>query len=89
MTISHKKRQQLSRLVTEGENLDPVDLEAFYRWVHTSYEALGFRPSQQRRFDEYCRSSSDTYAMRIYVGVWILRLSLVDISTVSRDSENK
>jgi hypothetical protein len=53
MRISSKKRKQICKLIAEGENLDPLDLEGFYRWVHTSYMALGFHPSQQRSFDEY------------------------------------
>jgi len=86
MTISYKKKEQLGRLADEGENLDPLDLEAFYRWMHTSYRALGFHPSQQQRFDTYCRSSGDSNAMRIYVGVWILRLSLADASAANGNS---
>jgi len=31
----------------EGESLDPLDLEAFYRWMESSYEALEFDPVQQ------------------------------------------
>jgi hypothetical protein len=68
--------QTLSSLISEGENLNPIDLEAFYRWVHDSYEALGFDPLQQQRFEEYCRSSNDSISMRVYVGLWILKLTL-------------
>lgn len=78
MKISDPERQQIFKLITEGENLNPVELDLFYQWVQTSYEALGFHPGQQRRFDECCRSSCDSVFMRIYLGVWILRLSLSD-----------
>jgi len=76
MTVSDRKREQIFGLITEGENLDPVNLDLFYRWVQTSHEALGFHPSHQRRFDDCCRSSCDSIFMRIYLGVWILRLSV-------------
>ncbi len=89
MRISEQKRKQLCRLIAEGENLDLQDQDAFCRWVHTSYKALWFNPSQQRAFDEYCRSSFDFCAMRIFVGVWILRLSLEESTSESRDQRNR
>jgi len=88
MSVSNQKRKQIRKLVTQGENLDPLDLEAFYRWVHTSYKALGFYPDQQRTFDEYCRSSCDTFPMRVYVGLWILRLSLREAPSDNGDRQN-
>lgn len=76
MRIPDRKAEQILRLIAEGRGLNPTDQEAFCRWVHDSYEALGFDPFRQRRFDEYCRSSSDSNSARIYVGVWMLRLAL-------------
>jgi hypothetical protein len=64
------------RLIAEGENLDTDDLIAFYQWIHDALEALEFNPVQKQRFDAYCRSSSDSVSMRVFVGVWILKLSI-------------
>jgi hypothetical protein len=76
MKISTASRKRIFRLIAEGETLNPLDLEAFYRWVNDSYEALKFHPLQQQRFNEYCRSSCDTPSMRVYVGTWLLRLAV-------------
>ncbi len=75
-TICEQVREQLLGLIAHGENLNVKDLDAFYRWMEDSYEALGFHPVQQQRFDEYCRSSCDSNFMRIFIGVWMLRLAL-------------
>ena len=70
-------RARIVQLIDEGRSLfDSLDLEAFERWVQASYEALEFDPWEQQRFEEYCRSSSDTSFMRLFVGVWILGQSL-------------
>jgi hypothetical protein len=79
--ISEEKKEQLLRLVAEGEKLDPGDLEALYRWINDAYVALGFHPFHKQRFDEYCRTSSDSNSTRIYVGVWMLRLALQEASS--------
>ncbi|HTY25312.1 MAG TPA: hypothetical protein VMC85_19430 [Desulfomonilaceae bacterium] len=76
MEISDQKRKQILRLITEGENLNLQRLGAFYRWVNDSYEALEFDPFQQQRFDEYCRSSCESHFIRVYIGLWILKLTL-------------
>lgn len=89
MKISDQKRKQISRLIAEGERLDPLDIEVFYRWTHDSYEALGFDPVQQHRFDEYCRSSHDSNFMRVYIGVWMLRLALVETWQDSKDYQDR
>jgi hypothetical protein len=88
--ITDQKREQISRLIVEGETLSPLDLdlEAFYRWAHVSREALGFHPLQQQRFDQYCSSSCDSYSIRVYVGLWILRLALGEASSDSKDYQN-
>ena len=75
MRISGQASLQLIKLINEATGLDPHDLETFYRWVQASYEALEFDPVQQRRFDEYCRSSHDSSIMRLLVGTWMLRQS--------------
>ena len=75
-TISEQTREQLLDLIARGENLNVKDLTAFYRWIEDSYEALKFHPVQRQRFEEYCRSSCDSDFMRIFVGVWMLRLAL-------------
>lgn len=69
-------RARIVHLIDEAERLDSLDLTAFQQWVQDSYEALEFDPWQQQRFDEYCRSSSDSTSMRLFVGVWLLRQSL-------------
>jgi hypothetical protein len=76
MKISEQAKMQIQRLIDAGEGLDPFDLEAFYRWTHDSYEALSFHPVQQQRFDTYCRGSSDSTSMRLYVGLWMLKQAL-------------
>jgi len=76
MSISELAKTQLTQLIYEGETLEPFDLEAFYSWVEPSYEALEVDPVQQERFDKYCRSSCDSTAMRLYVGVWMLKQAL-------------
>jgi hypothetical protein len=86
--ISDQKREQISRLITEGENLNLQDLEALYRWIDDSYEALEFSPIHRRRFDDYCRSSFDSNSARTYVGVWMLRLALEEASPYSKDHKN-
>jgi hypothetical protein len=76
MKISEQAKTQIQRLIDAGEGLDPFDLEAFYRWMRDSYEALSFHPVQQQRFDMYCRGSSDSRSMRLYVGLWMLKQAL-------------
>lgn len=88
MTISEQAKSQVIRLIDEGERLNPLDLEAFYNWLEASYEALEFHPVQQRRFDEYCRSSYDSPSMRRFVGVWMLKLALEEASPGSRGCQN-
>jgi hypothetical protein len=86
--IPDREIEQILRLIAEGESLNLRDLEAFYRWVDDSYNALGFHPLQQQRFDEYCRSSSDTTPTRIYAGVWMLRLALGEAPSGNRSCQN-
>ncbi|MGO9122375.1 MAG: hypothetical protein ACLQPD_32775 [Desulfomonilaceae bacterium] len=76
MRGSEQARARIVQLIDEAESLDSLNLKAFQRWVQASYEALEFDPWQQQRFDEYCRLSSDTTSMRLFVGMWMLRLSL-------------
>jgi hypothetical protein len=42
MTISEQANAEIIALIAEGESLDPLDLEAFYRWVRAVDEALEF-----------------------------------------------
>ena len=88
MGIPDRKTKQILKLITDGENLNPLNLEVFYRWIDDSYEALGFDPLQQQQFDEYCRSSCDSNSMRVYLGLWILKLALGDILSDSRDQRS-
>lgn len=88
MRIFDQKKEQIAKLIAEGENLNLQDFEAIYRWIDESYEALEFHPLHKRRFDEYCRSSSDSRSARIYVGVWMLRMALEDSSLYSRDYQS-
>jgi hypothetical protein len=83
--ISDREKKHISKLITEGEKLNPLDLEDFYRWLHASYEALGFNPLQQQRFEDYCRSSCDSNSMRVYIGAWILKLALREASFFDKD----
>jgi hypothetical protein len=85
VTISDPEKEQILRLIAEGENLDLQDLEALYRWIDDAHEALGFHSVHKQRFDEYCRSSSDSNSARIYLGVWMLRLALEEASSESSD----
>jgi hypothetical protein len=77
--ISRANRERVFKLISDGETLDLLDLEDFYRWVNDSYEVLEFDPLHQQRFDDYCRSSCDSNLMRVFIGVWILKLALGDI----------
>lgn len=76
MRISEQVKVLVQGLINEGENLDPFNLEAFYGWTQASYEALSFHPLQQQRFDKYCRGSSDSTSMRLYIGLWMLKQAL-------------
>jgi len=86
--ISHEEKDQLLRLIAEGENLDIDDLEALYRWIDDSHEALAFHPLQKQRFDEYCRLSPNSNFARTYMGVWILRFALEEASLQNSDRPN-
>jgi hypothetical protein len=86
--IPDGKTKRILKLITDGENLNPLNLEAVYRWINDSYEALGFDPLQQQRFDEYSRSSFDSFSIRIDLGVRILKLALGAILSDSRDHSN-
>jgi hypothetical protein len=77
MSISEQAKMDITRLIHEGESLDPLDSEEVDRWMQASYESLGFHRVQQERFDEYCRSSDDSTSMRLYLGVWMLKLSII------------
>jgi hypothetical protein len=88
MTISDQAKSQVIRLIDEGESLNPFDLESFYNWVEASHEVLEFHVVQQRRFDEYCRASYDSPSMRLFVGVWILKLALEEASPVGSSCLN-
>jgi len=76
MTIPERTRSQIVERIADGESLDPFDLEAFYGWIESSYQALEFDPVQQGKFDEYCRSSCGYGSMRLYTGVWLLKQAL-------------
>lgn len=74
MKIPEQTKRQILRLIDEGDTLDHFDVRAFYRWSQASYDALQFDQLQQQRFDEYCRSSCGvTSALRLNVGVWMLK----------------
>ena len=76
MTISEQANAEIIRLITEGECLDPNDLEGFYRWAKASYESLELNPLQREWFDEYCRSCCDSTSVRLYKGLMILEHAL-------------
>ena len=77
MSISEQAKMNITRLIHEGESLNPLDSEEVDRWMQASYDSLGVHRVQQERFDEYCRSSDDSTSMRLYVGVWMLKLSII------------
>jgi len=77
MSIFKQAKMDIARLIHEGENLDPLDSEDVDRWMQASYESLGFHRVQQERFEQYCRLSYDSTSMRLYVGVWMLKQSLI------------
>ncbi|AFM26186.1 hypothetical protein [Desulfomonile tiedjei] len=89
MRISNQNTSIVLELVAKGENLDPNDLQAFYQWIDDSYNALEFDQVQKRRFAAYCRSSLDSPSMRIYVGVWILKLSIWEASQELIDHQER
>jgi hypothetical protein len=74
--ISDQQKEEILRLIAEGEHLDLQDLVALYRWMDDSQEALEFYPLRKRQFEQYCRGSCDSNSTRVYVGMWILRLAL-------------
>lgn len=80
MIFPEEKKQELHKLIREGETLDIGDLQQFYRWVHNSYDALRFHPTRQLGFDQCCRSSIDSFSMRVYIGLWMLKLTLDEMS---------
>jgi hypothetical protein len=83
--ISDTNKAQIMKLISEGEHLNLLDLEAFYRWLDDAYEALEFDPLQKERFAEFCRSSGDSRCARVFAGVWILRLALEDASAHGKE----
>lgn len=89
MRIPDQNTSIVLGLIAKGENLDADDLPAFYQWMDDSYEALEFNHVQKRRFDAYCRSSLDSPSMRIYVGIWILKLSIWEASQDLIDNEER
>ena len=85
MRISEQAKMNVTRLIHEGESLNPLDWEEVDRWMQASYESLGFHRVQQERFDEYCRSSDDSTSMRLYVGVWMLKLSIIGADSAQNE----
>ncbi len=77
MSISEQAKTQIIRLVAEGTRLDPLDLDEVDRWAQASYEALGFNPVHQAKFDEYCCSPWGPTCMRVQLGVWMLKQPLL------------
>jgi len=73
MKISEQDKSRTIRLIGEEECLEPYDLEAFYRWMEASCEALKFDPVQQERFVRYCGSSCDSTSARLHMGLWMLK----------------
>ena len=74
MRLSEQAETQILRLIDEGYSLAHFNVGAFYRWSQDSFEALQCDRVQQQRFDEYCRSSCGvTSALRLNVGVWMLK----------------
>ncbi|MFH1116940.1 MAG: hypothetical protein V1792_23740 [Pseudomonadota bacterium] len=72
-TISDEKRRHITRLIGRGQCLDVRDLEHFYQWIDDSYNALGFEPLWQQRFDECCRSFCGSNFTRVCLGLSILK----------------
>ena len=85
MRVSCQQRQRIDRLIAKGERLDPLDLEDLNGWLQTAYKELECRPHVQQRFDRYCRSSCDATSMRVFVGIWILKLSLWTDASAHKD----
>jgi hypothetical protein len=77
MSISEQAKTQIIRLVDEGQRLDPLHLDEVDRWAQASYEALGFDPLHQAKFDEYCCSPWGPTCMRVQLGVWMLKQPLL------------
>ncbi len=84
MTDSGTAVTRIADLIEVAAILNPFDLESFYHWIQDAYDALAHDPVQQQRFDECCRSSYDSTTMRLYLGVWLLKLSLKELELVNR-----
>lgn len=84
MADSRATLTKMADLIEVAGILNPFDLESFYHWTQDAYEALRHSPLEQRRFDECCRSSYDSTTMRLYLGVWLLKLSMKELESLNR-----
>ncbi len=82
VAITSQKREQILGLIAEGEELiQAANLSTFYKWIQESYETLEFHPTQQRQFDECCRSFNEyDFIVRALRGLWTLRAVLKELS---------
>ncbi|MDQ7785453.1 MAG: hypothetical protein RDU20_21395 [Desulfomonilaceae bacterium] len=78
--ISSEKREQIVKLIAQGENLDLRESEPFTEWMEDAYEALRFLPFLQQRFHECCRSSRRSNFAKVCLGVLVLRLVIGESS---------
>jgi hypothetical protein len=85
---SDQEKETIKNLIADGRKLNPMDLACFYRWMDTAHAALRFDPHQQQRFEKYCRSSSDSNSVRLYIGIWILKLTVQEASSCIEHLQN-
>ena len=77
--ISEEKRRHIVKLIGLGQSLDLRNLELFYQWMDDSYDALGFEPLWQQRFDISCRSFCGSTFTRVCLGVSVLKMAVGEI----------
>lgn len=82
MSISEQVKSQITRLIGQGQSLDPLDPDQIDRWVRASYEVLRFNPVHQAKFGEYCCLPWGPASMRVGLGVWMLKQPLLEQNCV-------
>jgi hypothetical protein len=77
VSIPEHTKSEIIWLIDQVQSLDLLDAHQVDRWIRASYEALGFNPVHQAKFDEYCCSSWGPGSMRVSLGVWMLKQPLL------------
>ncbi len=77
MSIPEQVKSRITRLIQQGESLEPLDSDQVDHWARASYEALTFSPVQQAKFGEYCCPPWGPTSTRVCLGVWMLKQPLI------------